>query len=160
SVPSPTTREERSLSYYVLVQKVQGGKPFGEPFRLASEMLFPAGYHIRLVFSSPQSGFFYLINEAPGVAGGSEGYNVLFPSPAADGSALVQATQETQAPSPQDYFVFDQQQGEEKLWMVWAKDAPAEMEMVKKWVNPRNMGRIGDTSEAAAVGAFLSRFSL
>jgi hypothetical protein len=151
---------ERTLTYHVLVQQYRGGRPSGEPFRLAGEMLFPADYHIRVVLSSPQSGYLYLINEAPTSSiGGLPSYNVLFPSPGTGGSALIGAGQETPTPSAKDYFVFDEQQGEEKLWIIWATAAPPELEAVKKWVNPKDKGTVGDPREVDSVRAFLSKYS-
>jgi tRNA A-37 threonylcarbamoyl transferase component Bud32 len=151
--------EERILTYYVWVQQYRNGGPAGEPFRLAGEMLFPAGYHIRLVFNSRQPGYLYIINEAPAGNRGSPSYNVLFPSPSKAGSALVRPEQETATPSDQDYFVFDEQQGEEKLWIVWAKAALAEMEAVKKWVNPHDRGTVGDLGDVESVRGFLLKYS-
>ena len=159
STPALRTAEERILSYYAWVQQYRNGGPSGEPFRLAGQMLFPAGYHIRLVFSTPQSGYLYLINEAPTGNGGLPSYNALFPSPSKAGSALVRPEQETATPSDKDYFVFDEQQGEEKLWIVWAKTAPAEMEAVKKWVNPHDRGTVGDPRDVESVRGFLLKYS-
>jgi tRNA A-37 threonylcarbamoyl transferase component Bud32 len=151
--------EERILSYYILVQQYREGRPSGEPFRLAGQMLFPEGYHIRLVFSSLQPGYLYLVNEAPDGNGGLPTYNVLFPSPSKAGSAAVPPGQETPTPSGKDYFVFDEQQGEEKLWIIWAKASPAEMEAVKKWVNPHARGTVGDQGEVETVRSFLRKYS-
>jgi hypothetical protein len=122
-------------------------------------MLFPAGYHIRLVFSSLQPGYLYLVNEAPNGDGGLPTYNVLFPSPSRAGSAMVPQGQETPTPSGEHDFVFDEQQGEEKLWIIWAKSAPAEMEAVKKWVNPHARGTVGDPGEVESVRSFLRKYS-
>ena len=154
---APPALQDRTLSYFVMVQKYRDGKPFQEPFRLAGEMLFPAYYRIRLVLSSPQSGYLYLINEAPVTEGGPPSYNVLFPSLAANYSALLIPDQEIQIPSVKGSIVFDEQQGEEKLWMVWSKQSVAELEAVKKWVNPQDKGTIGDTQQVTAVREFLAR---
>jgi len=155
---APTALQDRTLSYFVMVQRYRDGKPYQEPFRLGGEMLFPAYYRIRLVLSSPQPGCLYLINEAPITKGGRPSYNVLFPSPAANnGSALLIPDQEIQIPSGKEYFVFDEQQGEEKLWMVWAKQGVTELEAVKKWVNPRDKGTIGDIQQVATVREFLAK---
>ncbi len=109
--------------------------------------------------SSPQAGYLYLINEAPVPKGGPASLNVLFPSPAAHGSALLSAGERVPIPSARDFFVFDDQQGEEKLWIVWASGPVAELEAVKKWVNPRDRGTIKDHHEAAAITDFLARHS-
>jgi tRNA A-37 threonylcarbamoyl transferase component Bud32 len=158
--PEPATKggTERSLRYYVVVQKFASGRAVDAPFRLAGEMLFPAGYHIRLMFGSSEAGYFYLLNEAPAVGAGGPVYNVLFPSPARkDASALLSAGEDIPIPSGDSYFVFDEQQGVEILWMVWARQPVAELEAVKKWVNPRDRGRVGDAAEAQMLAGFLAR---
>lgn len=153
--PPAAVTSGRILEYYVVVQKFHDGKPLGGPFRLAGEMLFPSEYHIRLMFSSPQAGYFYLVNEAP-----AGELNMLYPSPAAkDGSALLAAGEDIPIPSPRDYFVFDEQQGEERLWMIWSRQTVPELEAVKKWVNAADRGRIRDTREGAMVRDFLSRYA-
>jgi serine/threonine protein kinase len=155
ALPQARPNWDRIVSYFVVVQQYRNGKPFQEPFRLAGEMLFPMGYHIRLMFSSPQPGYLYLINEGPVSPAGTARLNVLYPSPSAYGSALLAPADAVPIPSAKDYFEFDEQQGEERLWMIWADAAVAELEAVKKRVNEQEMGTIGDRSEAAAVRGFL-----
>jgi serine/threonine protein kinase len=145
---------ERTLQYYMLVQKSERGNPVGAPFRLSGEMLFPAGYQIRLVLSSPQKGHLYLINEAPAAVDGHARYNILFPSPGA--VSFLEGGKEVALPAPDRYFVFDEQQGEEKLWMIWSREAVAVLEPMLRWVNPRDKGTIRDSKEASAVENFLS----
>ena len=154
----PAPKFERSIGYYIMVQKFHGGRPVGAPFRLPGEMLFPAEYRIRLMFSSPQAGYFYLINEAPAGGSAAPEFNVLYPSAALiDRSALLSAREDIPIPSPQGFFVFDEQQGEEKLWMVWSRQTVPELEAVKKWVNPVDRGRVKDLREAVMVQDFLSK---
>jgi tRNA A-37 threonylcarbamoyl transferase component Bud32 len=148
----------RSLRYYVVVQKFASGKPVDQPFRLAGEMLFPEGYRIRLMFTCPEPGYFYLLNEAPAPDAAAPAFNVLFPSPARkDGSALLSAGEDIPIPSAESYFVFDDQRGEEKLWMVWSRRPLPELEAVKQWVNPRDRGRVGDAAAARTLAAFFER---
>src|SRR5262249_8507045 len=88
---------------------------------------------------------------------GLPSFNVLFPSPLKNaGSALLQADQETMIPSEKEFFVFDTEQGEEKLWIIWSKDAIAEIEAVKAWVNERDRGNIKDSGQARSLKAFLN----
>jgi serine/threonine-protein kinase len=156
--PPSAAAEERSLRYWVLVRKPQAGTLAGEPFRLAGEMLFPQGYQIRLMFSSAEAGYFYLLNEAPPAASALPAYNVLFPSAARkDRSALLSAGEDIPIPSADSYFVFDEQEGEEKLWMIWSRDPVPELEAVKKWANPQDRGRVGGRNESLAVKEYLER---
>jgi serine/threonine-protein kinase len=151
---------QRMFSYYIQVQVYRNGRPFQEPFRLPGEMIFPPSYRIRLVLVSSQPGYLYLINEAPIAKNGLPHYNLLFPSSAANnGSALVVAGKELQIPPGEEYFVFDEQQGEEKLWTVWAGRSLQELEAARKWVNPRDMGAIGDPGEVRVIRDFLDKYS-
>lgn len=121
-----TALPTRSLRYSVLVQKTRDGRPYQEPFRLAKEINFEAGYTVRLLFIAEQPGYLYIINEGPQRANGLPQYNLLFPAESTQGgNAEVAANQEVQIPA-QSWFVFDQEEGTEKVWLVWAeKSVPA-----------------------------------
>jgi hypothetical protein len=151
---------ESIMRYSLLVQRYRNDKPFQEPFRLGKEMLFPAGYGIRLLFSSPQQGYLYLVNESPVPTRSAPAYNVLFPSSAHNGSsALLLPDTEIPIPPNPDFFRLDNEQGEEKVWIVWAKEAVPELEAVKTWANPQDKGRIKDPIQSNLVTQYLSRFA-
>ncbi len=151
----PAATAERSLAYYIVVQRYRQRQPYLEPFRLAGEMIFPPGYGIRLIISSAQEGWLYLVNEGP-----EGGLNLLFPTPATNaGSARLAANREIQAPPGDAWLMFDEQQGEEKLWIVWSREAVAELEAVTKWVNEKDRGSIRDEAQAAAVRGLLLKHS-
>jgi serine/threonine protein kinase len=159
--PAQASRSERTLSYYVLVQKFRNGKPFDKTFPLAKEMLFPPDYRIRLIFTNAQEGNLYLINEGPPANDGLAAYNLLFPSPANNGgSSFLPRNQETSVPSGNEFLVFDEQKGAEKLWVVWATRSIPVIETAKKWVNSRDRGRIKDAGEVEAVKNFLIQNSV
>jgi len=159
-LPPPLPGAERTLEYFLLVQRYRDGQPFREPFRLGREMIFQADYRIRLVCSSRQPGYLYLINEGPLTAGGLPDFNVLFPTPAANnGSALLRPRQQAQIPPGNEFFVFDEQQGEEKLWMVWSARAAPELEAVKHWVNDQDRGSVRNPAQIQALRDFLAKHS-
>src|SRR5262249_46170971 len=54
---------ERTLTYWVTVQKYKDGKPYQEPFTLAGEINFEQSYQIRVNVGSPQTGHLYILNE-------------------------------------------------------------------------------------------------
>src|SRR5207302_5096052 len=60
-----TEGPERTLRYYVIVQKYRNGRPYQKPFQLSGERVFEADYQIRLVISSPETGYLYIVNEGP-----------------------------------------------------------------------------------------------
>jgi serine/threonine protein kinase len=156
--PQPSTPEaERVLNYSVTVQKDPSRYPGSKPFQLPGEVIFSPGDRVRFTFSSPQSGYLYLINESPTQANGPTSFNVLFPSPTSNNaSAQLAADQQIRIPERGDGFIFDAEQGTEKLWLVWSASAIAELEALKRWANPQDKGEIKDLAEAARLRAFLT----
>jgi len=156
----PAPAAERAVSYWITVQKYRGGKPYQEPFRLRDDINFEKDYRIRLHINSAQSGRLYLLNEGP-PAGGEQTptFNVLFPSETANnGSALLRENQEIQIPE-QSWFQFDEQQGTEKIWLVWAEGDVPELEAVKDFANPKDRGVVSSPGLRAAVNEFLKAHS-
>src|SRR6185369_12824844 len=96
--PAPVATSERTLTYWITVQKFRDKKPFQDPFTIPGEMIFEEDYQIRLSFSSPQTGHLYILNEGP-VAASVPEFNVVFPSSTTNkGSSLIAAGQVTQIP--------------------------------------------------------------
>ena len=152
--PTPAATEERTLTYWITVQKFRNNKPYQDPFTLAGEINFEANYQIRVSVRSPQAGYLYVLNEGPGSA--QPEFVVLFPSPTANrGSQLLHAEQLVQIPE-QTWFRFDTQQGVEKLWLIFSADAVPELEAVKQFANPQAKGLITDVAQNRAVQSFLS----
>jgi serine/threonine protein kinase len=155
--PPPPPMKER-LSYWMTVQKFRDGKPYQEPFRLAGEINFESDYHVRLHVSSRQSGFLYILNEGPEPAPDLPSYVLLFPSPTANrGSAQLTDNQQIAIPEHGDGFVFDREQGTEKLWLIWSAAPAPEIESVKGVANPTNRGAITDPAQVRAVRDWLAK---
>ncbi len=156
---TPATAVQRTVSYWITVQKYRDGKAYQDPFRLRDDINFEKDYRIRLNITSTQSGRLYLLNEGPAGADQIPTFNVLFPSETANnGSALLTESQQIQIPQ-QSWFQFDEQQGTEKVWLVWAaKDVP-ELEAVKGFANPKDRGVISSPGLRAAVNEFLKAHS-
>lgn len=158
SAPAPAM--ERAVSYWITVQKYRGGKAYQEPFRLRDDINFEKDYRIRLHVTSAQSGRLYLLNEGP-PAGTDQTptFNVLFPSATANnGSALLNENQQIQIPQ-QSWFQFDEQQGTEKIWLVWAERDVPELEAVKGFANPKDRGAVSSPGLRTAVNEFLKAHS-
>src|SRR5262245_31402874 len=112
----------------------------------------------RLNVSSPQAGYLYVINEGPELTGGPPEFVVMFPN--AGGSAQVEANQTIQIPAPTgnpetDWFVFNEEVGVEKIWLIWSERSVAEMEEIKRWANPKDKGLVGDSSQIKRVAQYL-----
>ena len=136
-----------AFSYWITVQKYRDGKPYEAPFRLAREINFEKDYRIRLHISSPRAGLLYLVNEAPDGDSSSSPYNLL-------AATHVDSGQEIQVPE-QSWFQFDNEQGTEKVWMVWASQRVPELEAGVKFINATDKGAITDASLSRAIRAFL-----
>jgi serine/threonine protein kinase len=146
---------ERSLSYWVAVQKYRDGRPYQEPFRLRDDINFERDYQIRLNISSPQSGYLYLLNEAPELNGKPPSFVVMFPSTTTNQlSARINENEQIQIPE-KSWFRFDDQEGTEKIWLVWADQRVDELEAVKGYTNPGEKGLIEDATRSARLHEFL-----
>ncbi len=157
---TPPPAPERPLRYYVVVQKYRGGAPFENSFRLSGERVFEADYRIRLVFSAPQPGYLYLLNEGPDSTHAHPVFNTLFPTPLTnEGSALLDSGQKLEIPQGGP-FVFDAKKGTEKLWLVWSKWSLPEIEDLKKWANAEHRGKISDPAQLQAVEAFVEKYGV
>ncbi len=156
----PVIEQERTLTYSITAQKDPKRYPGSQPFQLPGEVIFSPGDRVRFTVASPQSGYLYVINESPAASGARPGFNVLFPSTTSNNnSAHLAAGQQIHIPERGDGFVFDAEQGTEKLWFVWSANAIAELEAVKKWANPQDKGEVKDTAQASVLRDFLAGHS-
>ena len=159
-VSSGPEAPEPKLTYWITVQKFKDGKPYQDPFDLASEINFEADYQIRLSIRGLQPGYLYVLNEGPATAVGAPEYVVIFPSPTAnDGSDFVAANQRVQIPH-QTWLKFDKEQGVEKLWVVFSDRPVPELAGIKAFANAQTRGLITDRQQNQAVNSFLSSYSL
>lgn len=156
---SPAPVFQRIANYWITVQKYRDGKPFQSPFRLRDDINFEKDYQLRLNVSSSQRGHLYLLNEGPIRADQAPTFNVMFPSTTVNaGSALLTQNQQIQIPE-QTWFKFDEQQGTEKIWLIWAVNEVPELEAVKGFANKKDRGAISSPGLAAAVNQFLKAHS-
>jgi serine/threonine protein kinase len=156
----PATEPQRLLNYSITMQKDPRRYPGSQPFQLPGEVVFSPGDRVRVVVSSPQPGHLYIINESPAATGGQSDFNILFPSPTANqGSAQLAAGQTISIPEIGDGFIFDEEQGTERLWLIWTANAVAELEAIKRWANPQDKGEIRDADQAVALRDFLAKHS-
>ena len=158
-ISNPAPALQRTMNYWITVQKYRDGKPYQEPFRLRDDINFEKDYRIRLSINSPQSGRLYLLNEGPAGADQTPTFNVLFPSETANnGSALLAENQQIQIPQ-QSWFQFDEQQGTEKIWLVWAEKDVPELEAIKGFANSKDRGVISSPGLRTALNEFLKAHS-
>jgi serine/threonine protein kinase len=157
SLPTvPAVAEERTLTYWIRVQKFRDKKPYQPPFIVSCDMIFESDYRIRMNFRSRQSGHLYVLSEGPPAASAQSQFVALFPSSSANkGSSLLLPDQVVQIPE-KTWFQFDEEQGTEKLWLVFSADAIAELEGLREFAGSRTGGLITDPARNQAVQNFLT----
>jgi serine/threonine protein kinase len=146
ATPSPEAPvAERSFNYWITVRQNPKNFPGKAPFQVPGEMIFGAGDKINISFTSPQNGYLYIINESPPVTGQASSFNILFPTPTTNqGLSQLSANQTVRIPDHDDGLEFDNEQGAEKLWLIWAADEVPELEILKNSANPQDVGEIKD----------------
>jgi serine/threonine protein kinase len=155
----PVVTEERTLTYWITVQKFKDGREFEDPFPLAGEINFEHTYQIRVHVRSPQPGYLYVLNEGPTTSAAPE-FVTLFPSETANkGSSFLTAGDVVPIPE-KTWLEFDKQQGVEKLWLVFSDAAVPELEAVKQFANRQTKGLITDVAQNKNVQTFLTNPSL
>ena len=143
-VTVPARLPEITLNYHMMMKKTKDA----EPFRLPKEVLFEKDHRVQLFVTAATSGYLYLINEGPG------GFVVLFPSTLNNkGSAYLTPNQEIQIPG-EDWFQFDEEQGTEKVWVVFSRKLIPELESVKSVATPEKFGSITDPKMIQTVTTF------
>jgi hypothetical protein len=91
---------------------MKGGTAAGEPYVASVRDTFQAGWRFRLRASSPQSGYLYVMNDGPG-NDGQDRLWTLHPEPGRS-SPLLNANETAET----GWFVFDENPGTERLWIV------------------------------------------
>jgi hypothetical protein len=152
---------ESTLTYWITVQKFKDGRPYEDPFPLAGEINFEASYHIRVHIRSPEAaGYLYIFNEGPPTASAIIEYVVVFPSVTTNNnSSQISAGQEVQIPE-KSWLEFDKEQGIEKLWLVFSKQALPELEAARQAASPETKNLITDPAQNKIVEDFLARNSV
>jgi serine/threonine protein kinase len=145
---------ERTLTYWITVQKYKDGKPFQNPFTLAGEINFEQSYQIRVNVQSAQAGYLYVFNEGP--ESGQPDFVVVFPSVTANNnSPFLPAKQVVQIPD-KTWLQFDNEQGVEKLWLVFSQDAVPELETARQYASRQTRNLITDAGQNKIVLNFLT----
>jgi serine/threonine protein kinase len=156
---------ERYLSYSIEARRNPSHYLRAKPFATFDNAIFGAGDEIRFYIISPQSGALYVINEGPTRSNELPNFNLLFPDTETNGgSPEIQVGQMVQIPLPsqnqqQDWFVFDQEEGVENIWLVWSERAIPELEAVKGWANPKDHGAVRDPKQRASLSHYLDALS-
>jgi hypothetical protein len=156
-VAPPVAVATRQLSYSLLVRKNLKSAPV-----LADESSIKAGSQLRLLINSPQDGFLYVLNESLNQANALPDYVVMYPEATnQELSTFVRANQSLQLPAPsnnpeRDWFRFEAEGSEEKIWLIWSEFALPELEAIKHLANPRDLGVISQKEQIKAIQEFFA----
>lgn len=149
----------QELAYWIMVQRYRDGKPYKAPYRLAQETTFQADDHIKLYFTSKQSGYLYVLNEGPPNKDGSlPNANILFPTPFT--LSEVTANKALEIAGWGEGFYFDNQQGTEKVFLIFSLEKVDLLEDLRKWINEEDAGEIKDSIQMDAVRKFIQANSI
>jgi serine/threonine protein kinase len=155
---SPVTTSERSLTYSLLVQKMDEGKTDEDVSEFAEREVFRNGDRFRFNVSSPQPGYLYLINKsAQGTSNNDAGgLTMLYPTPLKNaGSAHLIANE----PMQTSWNTVGGKAGTEQFWIVWATEPVAELEEAKGTAFSNGKGALADAEQAQKIKEFLAKYS-
>lgn len=158
--PTPTIQTQ-SLSYSISVCKPADYPACRKAFIIPGEINFEKDYRIRINISAPRPGYLYIINEGPATERGLPQYVSLFPKASmSEGSAMLDANRIVTIPD-ESWLHFDEEEGTEKLWLVWSDHRLGEFEEAARTVSikPQDKGALKDASQIIAIKDFLTRYS-
>ena len=157
---------ERSLTYWVTVQKMLKDNPLGAPFESAGDISYGTGWKFRFNFQPMQSGALYLLNVGPG-KNGVEEYNVLVPSPRDRRplrpdeklDARLAANETVQLPLL-GWFHITEQTGVEKLWIIWSAEPIPELDAIFSDAarNQKDRGVISNPDQIAHLQSYFKKY--
>ncbi len=143
--------EQRSINYWLTVQKMRDGQPYEQPFKSSGQEIFETGYKFRLHVSSPQSGYLYLLNEGTSADGGMN-LTLIYPTPARNnGSAAVRPRQSVET----GWNVFRGQPGTEQFRLVWSVAPVPELEAAREAAFQTENGSLTNANLVRTVKEFL-----
>src|SRR6185503_14166531 len=102
-------------------------------------------------------GHLYIFNEGPPINGEVPPLNVMFPSPTANNGLSLVSSGETIDIPKQSWFRLDQEEGTEKVWLVWSANSIPDLEATKQFANEKDRGEIGSPGLDRSVKDFLAQ---
>lgn len=155
SLPTTTLAPAiHSLTYWLTVQKMRDGKPFGEAFQSSGQEIFESGYKFRLNISAPQAGYLYVFNEGA-TDTGDMSFNIIFPTPLQNGgSPKVDANYAVQT----SWNTFVGGSGTEEFWLISSLNPVPELEAAKESAF-QSAGKVTDAGLLRNVREFLIKHS-
>jgi serine/threonine-protein kinase len=147
---APALGPERTIEYFLMVQKMKNGKKFEEPYKTTGQFGVEKGYRVTMNFIPTAAGYFYIYSFGSN-ADGQEEFAILFPTNILNGGqAKVAADQRIEAVGDAEG-----QRGKEQLWIIWTANPDPDLEAAKASAFG-NKGDL-DAAGAARLRSFLNK---
>ena len=122
--PPPPPEPNRSFTYYLMVQRMRDGQPYGEPYKSHGEESYATGDRFQVTVSTPVPAYLYIFHEGPPEAK-ETGFNLIYPRLTTNnGSASLGANQPVQT----DWYTFEGLAAAENFWFVWSTSTVHELD--------------------------------
>ena len=156
SNPHVPAGPERSLTYWLTVQKMLNKKPLGAPFQSSGDNIFGNGWRFQFNLQPTQSGALYLLGVGPGVETPEE-INILFPFPESGKSIPTLSANQTYQT---EWLRFLEKTGAEKLWIIWSTKPLPELDTVfsQAVAQSKLPGQITDATHIEKVQEYLKLY--
>jgi len=140
--PPPVRPLNRSFTYYLTVQRMRDGQPYGEPFKSHGEETYGTGDRFQVTVSTPVPAYLYIFHEGPPEAK-ETGFKLIYPRRTTNnGSASVGANQPVQS----EWLSFQGLAAAENIWFVWSTSPVAELDSaISEALNHPDAGLTGQT---------------
>jgi hypothetical protein len=144
-----TTPAERTLEFWLTVQRPGEGGVEPTTFETPGGGTFHNGWKFRLNVDIPDRGYLYVLNEGPDEGGGTS--LVLLHPGVRKTSAAV-----TESPMELPWYTFTEHAGTEHIWLVAATRPVPELDALVPLVNPADKGLVSHPERVAAIKRLLA----
>lgn len=141
----PAVAVTHSVAFSLQAQRMKDGRALGEPYMASLSDTFQGGWKFRLALQARQAGYLYLINEGPSESGTTRLW-ILSPR---RGSTAELPTEEKRLTA---WYVFDQNPGTERLWVVWSSQP---VHLLDDALSRSTTGEVTETAIAGKIHGFL-----
>lgn len=151
--PSPAnaaaTASDRKLSYFLKVQKMRDGKPFGEPFKSSGQEVYESGYRFSFNMQPESDGHIYIYNEGKD-SKGETGYYLIFPTLSVNNNSSKIAAGQLVETAQNG---FGGGVGTEIMWLIWSSKQHEGLEAIWQAV-PDKRQPVSDPTQVELLRSF------
>lgn len=122
--PPPPPEPNRSFTYYLTVQRMRDGQPYGEPRKSHGDEPYSTGDRFQVTVSTPVPAYLYIFHEGP-PEDKETGFKLIYPRRTTNnGSASLGANQPVQT----EWYSFEGLAAAENFWFVWSTSPVHELD--------------------------------